>query len=97
MDNLRDIVHGRRPVAREGSVYLYHNLGKGRFEEVAAKHDDGEKTILLRQDTRYVSEGHLVEAAELSPETRVFVRAGKNSNGQIEAYQVVWGEILEPR
>ena len=37
MDDLRDIVHGKRPVAREGSVYLYHNLGKGRFGEVARK------------------------------------------------------------
>src|SRR5690349_8402525 len=37
MDDLRQIVHGKRPVARDGSVYLYHNVGKGRFEEVSRK------------------------------------------------------------
>jgi hypothetical protein len=58
---------------------------------------DGEKTILLRQDTRYLSDGNQVEVSSLQPNTRVFVRAGKNLDNQIEAYQVVWGEILEPR
>jgi hypothetical protein len=56
----------------------------------------GEKTILLRADTRYVDGGTLVEAAELKPSTRVFVRAGENLDDQIEAYQIVWGDILEP-
>jgi hypothetical protein len=29
--------------------------------------------------------------------TRVFVRAGKSFDNEVEAYQVVWGEILQPR
>ena len=58
---------------------------------------DGEKTILLRQDTSYLAEGDPVDASALETNTRVFVRAGKNLDNQIEAYQVVWGEILEPR
>jgi hypothetical protein len=29
----------------------------------------------------------------LTVNTRVFVRAGRNLEGGIEAYQVVWGEI----
>jgi len=37
-----------------------------------------------------------VEAADLKPNTRVFVRAGKNLGDQIEAYQIIWGEILHP-
>lgn len=57
---------------------------------------DGEKTILLRRDTRYLESGSLVEAGTLKPNTRVFVRAGKNLDDEIEAYQVIWGEILEP-
>jgi len=36
MDDLRQIVAGRVPPAREGSLYLYRNLGNGHFEEVAA-------------------------------------------------------------
>jgi hypothetical protein len=59
--------------------------------------DDGQKSILLRADTRYVSNGELVTAAELRPNMRVFVRAGKDLQDQVEAYQVIWGSILTPR
>jgi hypothetical protein len=38
----------------------------------------------------------MVEAADLKPNTRVFIRAGKNFEDQVEAYQVIWGEILHP-
>jgi hypothetical protein len=56
----------------------------------------GEQTLLIRRDTRYVANGDTVEAAELRPNMRVFVRAGKNLYEQVEAYQVIWGSILEP-
>jgi hypothetical protein len=57
---------------------------------------EGEKTFLLREDTRYVENGTQVTAAELKANTRVFVRGAKNFEDDLEAYQVVWGEILEP-
>jgi hypothetical protein len=57
---------------------------------------EGDKTILLRLDTRYLEGGTMAEAADLKPNTRVFVRAGKNFEDQVEAYQVIWGEILQP-
>jgi hypothetical protein len=57
---------------------------------------EGEKIILLRLDTRYLEGGVMVDAMDLKPNTRVFVRAGANLDDQVEAYQVVWGEILEP-
>ena len=57
---------------------------------------EGEKTILLRFDTRFLEEGSPVDAVDLKPNTRVFVRAGRNLENQIEAYQIVWGQILEP-
>jgi hypothetical protein len=56
----------------------------------------GEQTLLIRRDTRYVDNGDTVEAAELRPNMRVFVRAGRNLYEQVEAYQVIWGSILEP-
>ncbi len=37
MDQLRKAVAGERPDAAAGGVYLFHNLGKGRFEDVTAK------------------------------------------------------------
>lgn len=57
---------------------------------------DGKKFIHLRQDTCYLESGLPVELSTLQPSMRVFVRAGKNLDDEIEAYQVVWGEILSP-
>jgi hypothetical protein len=57
----------------------------------------GETTLLLRADTRFFSEGLRVEPATLKLQTRVFVRGGKNLDGEVEAYQIVWGGIVQPR
>ena len=57
---------------------------------------NGEKWILVRRDTRYRQDGLQVDASSLRSSTRVFVRGGKNLDGEIEAYEVVWGEILSP-
>jgi Domain of unknown function (DUF5666) len=54
------------------------------------------KTIHLRADTRYLSDGQALSRKHLEVNTRVFIRAGKNLDDEIEAYQVVWGQILEP-
>lgn len=56
----------------------------------------GDKVILLRQDTRYLDGGSQVGPGTLKPNTRVFVRAGTNLDNEIEAYSVMWGEILTP-
>jgi hypothetical protein len=57
----------------------------------------GDQAILLRRDTRYVHDGASVDFASLKPNLRVFVRGGKDLWDQVEAYQVFWGEILQPR
>lgn len=57
---------------------------------------DGDKTILLRDDTRFLDNGTQVAASALAPSTRVFIRGSRNFENEIEAYQVVWGEILDP-
>jgi hypothetical protein len=57
----------------------------------------GEKWIRMRRDTRFRQDGLLVEAENLHSSTRVFVRAGPNLYGEVEAYEVVWGEILTPK
>jgi hypothetical protein len=56
----------------------------------------GEKWILIRRDTHFRQEGLVVELSNLHSNTRVFVRGGLNLEGVIEAYEVVWGEILTP-
>ena len=54
---------------------------------------EGEQTLLLRKDTRYLGDGAQQDAGAAMVNTRVFVRAGRNLEGGIEAYQVMWGEI----
>ncbi len=57
----------------------------------------GETTILLRQDTRYMDSGLPAEASTLAVNTRVSIRGGKNLDNELEAYQVIWGEIAGPK
>lgn len=57
----------------------------------------GEQSILLRADTRYLQEGEIVEAKDLKPNMRVYIRAGRNLYDQVEAYQIIWGSIMSPR
>jgi hypothetical protein len=69
-------------------------LSDGRL--VLRTRNAGEQTILVRLNTRFVADGETVAAAELKTNMRVFVRAGKDVFGHVEAYQVVWGGILLP-
>ena len=48
-------------------------------------------------DTRYLEDGQVVDLAQLKPNMRVFVRAGKDLYNEVEAYQVIWGKILAPQ
>jgi hypothetical protein len=57
---------------------------------------EGEKTILLRQDTRYMDSGLPAEISMLAVNTRVSIRGGKNLDNELEAYQVIWGQIEGP-
>jgi hypothetical protein len=55
-----------------------------------------ETRILLRPDTRYLRDGAPVDAGGLAVNTRVFVRAGTTIYDEVEAFQVIWGDILKP-
>jgi hypothetical protein len=74
----------------------------GRVRELAAdrlvlagKHGE-DIAVQLRPDTRYFYGGSQVAPASLRVNSTVFVRGGKSFEGGIEAYQVVWGDILRP-
>jgi hypothetical protein len=54
------------------------------------------KIVLLRPDTRYLTEGQSLDRQSLNLQTRVFIRAGRNLDNEIEAYQIVWGDALAP-
>ena len=57
----------------------------------------GSRSFALRDDTVYSGAGRSLEAAALESQTRVFIRASRTFDGDIEVYHVVWGEILQPR
>ena len=55
------------------------------------------KIIRLRADTRYLTDGQTADRSNVPVNTLVFVRAGRNLDDEVEAYQVIWGEILQPQ
>lgn len=57
----------------------------------------GEYLLRLREDTSLIGDGLAAGAAQLRVNMRVFVRAGKGLEGELEAFQVVWGRILPAR
>jgi len=59
--------------------------------------NSGPQTLLLRMDTRYLGGGMALDRSSLARQTLVFVRAGHNLDGDVEAYTIVWGELLEVR
>jgi hypothetical protein len=81
-----DLPHGDRTIS---GVIIRRDT-----RSITLRTHDGEQTLLLRKDTRYLGDGAQQDAAAALVNTRVFVRAGPNLYGGIEAYQVMWGEIL---
>lgn len=57
---------------------------------------EGDASIRIREDTRFIYGGSSTDRSHLKPNTRVFVRAGKNLEKETEAYQISWGEIFKP-
>ena len=58
---------------------------------------DREETLLVRRDTRFFGDGVRMDSTVLGPNQRVFVEAGRDLDGNLEAYQVTWGNILTVR
>jgi hypothetical protein len=56
---------------------------------------NGETTLALRPDTRYWGDGLGATPADLQVNTHVFIHAGRSAEGVVEAYQVMWGKILD--
>jgi hypothetical protein len=81
---------------QSGNLTFSGVVARSSAQSLVLRTRDGEQTLLIRRDTKYVNNGDTVEAAQLLPNTRVFVRAGRNLYEQVEAYQVIWGSILEP-
>ena len=55
-----------------------------------------ERMFRLRGDTVFRGDGRTVTASDLVLQSRVFVRGGRSIDNDLEAYEVMWGEILKP-
>jgi hypothetical protein len=60
--------------------------------KMTIKTRDGEISLTLRPDTRYVDDGIRVESSTFLVNKHVFVRAGRDIYGHLEAYQIMWAE-----
>jgi len=67
---------------------------EGRF--TMRLRDGMEHTVLLRPDTRFVLDGTASDSSVVAVNARIFVRAGLNLDEEVEAYQIVKGEIMQP-
>jgi hypothetical protein len=52
--------------------------------------------ILLREDTRFLGAGSPSSRTLLPFDKTIQVRAGKTFDNEIEAYSIIWGELLQP-
>ena len=90
------------PVAKSTSDFLPR--GDRTLAGVILRHDSGllrirtrggDLILALRPNTRFLADGVTTNAEALTVNTHVSVRAGKDLYGNMEAYQVMWGEILD--
>jgi hypothetical protein len=85
------------PLFARGDMSVSGVVARVNSARLVLHTQQGDRTILLRDDTRYLDNGALATAAALRPNMHVFVRAGRNLYDEVEGYQVVWGSILEPK
>ncbi len=58
--------------------------------------DGQERRVLLRKDTRYLEDSNVVSPDALKANMRVTVTGGETVYGDVEAYQIFWGQIFHP-
>ena len=104
---VRVIAPGTRilPIRRSPLEYIYPR-GNLTFSGVVRRlnsevvvlrtREEPEKLVLLREDTRYLDSGSPTDLSRLGVNTRVFIRGGRNIDNQLEAYQIIWGDIGGP-
>jgi hypothetical protein len=93
----QELFAGSDPLFARGDMSVSGIVARVNSARLVLHTHQGDRTILLRDDTRYLDNGASATAAALRPNMHVFVRAGRNLYDEVEGYQVVWGSILEPK
>ena len=102
----KTVIAARAPLTQESPTARFAPRGSMVFTGVVLRREsaglvlrtrlNGEKWVLTRRDTLFRNEGLPVDSSSLAPGSMVFVRAGRSLDGQVEAYEVVWGDIVSP-
>jgi hypothetical protein len=90
----RAVARPREGFQPRGNLTFGGVVVEGPGGAITIKTRAGERTLLLRPDTRFSGDGVRLEAPEPLLNKHVFVRAGRDIYGALEAYQIMWGEIL---
>ncbi len=102
----RPVILPRAPLQRYSPTLRFAPRGDMTFSGIVLRLEksglllrtraDGEKWIRVSRDTLFRADGLQVDPSSLDASTRVFIRGGANLDGELQAYEVVWGQILSP-
>lgn len=82
---------------RRGNVMYGGVIASLDAQQLEVRNSRGERIrTLLRDDTHYFRDGLPSARLELVLNQVVSIRAGRNLEGQLEAFYVMWGDILRP-
>jgi hypothetical protein len=90
----RRIVKAADSLIPRGNLMLAGIVRQRNATMLTLKTRGGETTLVLRPDTRYWCDGVHATPNALVVNTRVFIRAGRDSEGNVEVYQAAWGDLL---
>jgi hypothetical protein len=84
-------------VIQRGNLMLAGTVVSQSADRFVLRARDGSRqTVLLRPDTHILAEGLKVPASEIPSNRLLFVRAGHNLDGHVEAFRIAWGSIVQP-
>jgi hypothetical protein len=102
----RDLTHRPRlrlnlnpleSVIQRGNMMLSGTVVDQSASQIVLRTRDGARQpILLRPDTHVLADGLKVEASSIPRNRLLYVRAGRNLDGKVEAFRIVWGSIVQP-
>lgn len=82
---------------RRGNVFYGGVIAYLDGQQLEVRTTRGERIrAVLRDDTHYFQDGLPSRPGELVLNQVVSIRAGRNLEGQLEAFYVMWGDILRP-
>ncbi len=90
----RNLLDGLLPRGRLTYAGIVSSMDNKRL--VLRTRKQGEKSFALREDTIFSDSGREVDPEALRMQTSVYVRASQTFDGDLEVYQIIWGEILVP-